>query len=222
MSFQYLTRTHCALAAATWLLAGAWLAGCSQAVRLSDTDRQRLDDEPAIHVLHYESPLPAVKAAGKTKTPAPAEVRRAAAADPAALIAQGFARLIGKKEKLKNLRTDSRALPRPVAKQPADLKARAARGLALEIWVENWGFEPVSGEPGQLGLRLDARGRLSRPADGRVLWSDGHCRVGNGKEYRLATGELSQAARLRKVLAAARDECVRQLARDFYEPDTRK
>lgn len=222
MPFQHLTLTRRALAAATWLLAGAWLAGCSHAVRLSDADRNRLDDEPAIHVLHYESPLPAVKTPDKTKPPTPAEVRRAAAADPAALIAQGFARLIGKKEKLKNLRTDSRALPPPIARQPADLKTRAARGLALEIWVESWGFEPVSGEPGQLGLRLDARGRLSRPADGRMLWSNGRCRVGNGKEYRLTTGELGQAARLRKVLAAARDECVRQLARDFYEPDTRK
>jgi hypothetical protein len=222
MSFQHLTRTRHALAAATWLLAGVWLAGCSPGVRLSDTDRNRLDDEPAIHVLHYESPLPAVKATGKTKTPAPAEVRRAAAADPAALIAQGFARLVGKKEKLKNLRVDPRHLPRPVAKEPTELKARAARGLALEIWLDDWTFAPVRGEPDQLGLQLSARGRLSRPADGRVLWSNGHCQVGNGKEYRLTAGELAQAARLRKVLAAARDECVRQLARDFYEPDTRK
>jgi hypothetical protein len=222
MSFQHLTRTRRALAAAIWLLAGAWLASCSHAVRLSDADRHRLDDEPAIHVLHYESPLPAVKTPDKTRLPTPAEVRRGAAADPAALIAQGFARLIGKKEKLKNLRTDSRALPRPVAKQPAELKARAARGLALEIWLDDWAFEAVRGEPGQLGLQLNARGRLSRPADGRVLWSNGHCRVGNGKEYRLTTGELNQAARLRKVLAAARDECVRQLARDFYVTDTRK
>ena len=70
-------------------------------------------------------------------------------------------------------------------------------------------------------MTLGARSRLSRVEDGRVLWSTGHCSVdGNSsnREQRLAGTELTSGTKLRKLLAAARDECARQLLRDF---DTR-
>lgn len=210
-------------AAGALALAAVLLAACA-GVRLSEADRAGLDEQPAIHVLHYETALPVVKASGKAAAPAAAEVRRAAGADPAALVAQSFARLIGRKEKLKNLRIESRHLPRPVAASAKAHQARFRRGLALELWVEDWAFEPVAGSPGRHGMRLDARARLARIDDGRVLWSNGHCRIGGGnaRDTRLTTAELTQGAKLRKVLAAARDECTRQLTRDFYETPGKK
>jgi len=56
------------------------------------------------------------KNGGKNPPPAAYDVHRHAAADPAALIAQGFSRLLGKKERLKNLHVESRHLLQPVAK----------------------------------------------------------------------------------------------------------
>jgi hypothetical protein len=201
------------------LAATALLLACSQAVRLTETDRAALDDQPAIHVLHYETPLPHIKTFGPAAPPAAAAVRRAAGADPAALVAASFARLLGKKEKLKNLRVEKRHLPRPVAKSATAHKQKYKRGLALELWTDDWAFEAIPGEPGQYGMRFVLRSRLARLDDGRVLWSSGQCRTGGGnlREYKLAAADLTRGTRLRKLLANVRDECARQLLRDFYD-----
>jgi len=45
-------------------------ACASPGVRLSDADRASLANQPAIQVLHYETPLPAIKAGSKNPPPA--------------------------------------------------------------------------------------------------------------------------------------------------------
>lgn len=197
------------------------LAACGHGVRLSDTERVKLRKEPVIHVLHYETALPAIKPDGRTKLPTPHQLRRAAGAEPAALIATNLSRLLGRKEKLHNLKLEARHLPRPVPDSALDHRPKYHRGLALELWVDRWSFEPVAGGPGQYAMQLGARTRLSRIEDGQPLWSTGECRVGgaNNRDYRLAAGDLGHALRVRKLLAAARNECVRQLARDFDARD---
>jgi len=127
------------------------LAACSHGVRLSDTDRAKLRKEPVIHVLHYETALPVIKADGRTKPPTPLQLRRAAGAEPAALIATNLSRLLGRKEKLHNLKLETRHLPRPVPDSALDHKPKYRRGLALELWVDRWSFEPVAGVPGRYG-----------------------------------------------------------------------
>lgn len=199
-------------------------AGCGHdGVRLAASERNSLDEQPAIHVLHYATPLPVLKASNKTPPPRPETIRRAVGADPAALVAAGFSRLIGRRQKLRNLKLESQSLPRPVAGSALGHKPKYRRGLALELWLDTWAFEAVAGAPGQYGMRLAARARLSRLDDGQVLWSTGQCRVdgARGRDYRLAVADLDNAVKLRKLLAAARDECARQLARDFYAAETK-
>ena len=148
-------------------------------------------------------------------------MRRHAAADPAALIAQSFSRLLGKKQKLKNLRVEPRHLLRPVAKNAGGYREQYRRGLVLELWVQEWSFSPLPANTRTYLMTIGARGRLADVVDGRVLWSTGHCSVGGGtasnRDFRLAATELTRGTRLRKLLAMARDECARQLMRDFDE-----
>ena len=195
-------------------------------VRLSDADRASLDNQPAIHVLHYQTPLPGIKTGSKNPPPAAADVRKHAAADPAALIAQGFGRLLGRKEKLKNLQTESRHLPRPVAKDAGIYREKYRRGLVLELWVDEWSFSPLPADTRTWLMTLNARSRLARVEDGRVLWSTGRCSVGgnnaSNRDMRLAGAELTGGTKLRKLLATARDECARQLIRDFSAAEERK
>jgi len=205
------TQTRCAFLLAALALLGA----CAQGVRPSDDDRAQLAGQPAIHVLHYETPLPRIKGGDN---PTPAAVRRHAAADPAALIALGFSRLLGKKEKLKNLRVETRTQPQPVAKDTGRYREKYRRGLVLELWVHEWSFAPLITDTKTYAMTLGVRSRLSRVEGGRVLWSTGRCSVdgNNGnREQRLAGTELTSGTKLRKLLVAVRDECARQLLRDF-------
>ena len=194
-------------------------ACASPGVRLADAARASIENQPAIQVLHYETPLPEIKTGGKHPPPAAFDVRKHAAADPAALIAQSFSRLLGKKEKIKNLRVESRHLPRPVARDASIYREQYRRGLVLELWVEEWGFSPLPADTKTYLMTLNARSRLARVGDGRVLWSTGRCSVGgnnaSNRDMRLTGTELTGGTRLRKLLAAARDECARQLLRDF-------
>ena len=188
-------------------------------MRLPDADRAQLHKQPAIQVLHYETPLPGINNGGKNSPPAAFEIRKHAAADPAALIAQSFSRLLGKKEKLKNLHVEQRHLPQPVAKDASFHREQYRRGLILELWVDEWSFSPWPADTKTYLMTLTARSRLARADDGRVFWSTGRCSVGgnnaSNRDMRLAGTDLAGGTRLRKLLAAARDECARQLMRDF-------
>lgn len=202
-------------------LAGLLLAGCAHGVRLSDADRAQLRAAPQIHVLPYETPLPRLKlTAGRNATPTPTEIRRHAAADPATLVAQGFVHLLGKKERLRNLHVEP--IRPPPVKSATEYGKYHWHGLALDLWVDDWAFEELAGEPGRYNMRLTARARLARIDDGRVLWSTGRCSLGdNGRELHLSRTELTRGTRLRKILAYVRDECARQLFRDFSAVEDR-
>lgn len=205
------------------ILCGLLVSACAtQGVRLSDADRASLASQPAIHVLHYETPLPGIRTGSKHPPPAAFNVRKHAAADPAALIAQSFGRLLGKKVKIKNLHVEPRHLPQPVAKDASVYRGQYRHGLVLELWVDEWSFSPLPADTKTYLMTLTARSRLARVADGRILWSTGDCNVGgstaSNRTMRLAGTELTGGIKLRKLLAMARDECVRQLLRDF---DTR-
>jgi len=203
-------------------LASLLLVGCAHGVRLSDADREHLDDAPRIYVLPYETPLPHLKLASRNAPPTPAEIRRHAAADPATNVAQGFVYLLDKKEKLRNLHLETHR-PLPVAKSATDYSKHRWRCLALDLWVDDWAFEERAGEPGSYRMRLTARARLARIDDGRVLWSTGRCSVGgNGGELRLSKAELARGTRLRKLLTYTREECARQLFRDFTAAEAQK
>ena len=202
------------------MLCSLLVSGCgTQGVRLSDADRASLANQPAIQVLHYETPLPAIKAGSKNPPPAAFDVRKHAAADPAALIAQSFSRLLIKKEKVTSLHVESRQLPLPIAKDASIYQEKYRDGLVLELWVDEWSFRPLPADTKTYLMTLNARSRLARVEDGRVLWSTGRCSVGgsNGsnRDMRLAGTELTGGTKLRKLLAGARDECARQLLRDF-------
>ena len=81
------------------MLCSLLVSACgTQGVRLSDADRASLNGQPKIHVLHYETPLPDIKTGGKNPPPAAANIRKHAAADPAALIAQSFGRCLARRK----------------------------------------------------------------------------------------------------------------------------
>ena len=194
------------------------LTACAAGVRLSEPDRTGLNRQAVIHVVHYESALPRLQNRAKTGMPTPAAVRRHAAADPAALVAQSLSQLLAKKEKLKNLRIEPRHLPLPVAKNATAYREKFRKGLVLELWTDAWSFAALPADPNTYAVILSVHARLANVQDGRVLWSTGRCRVdgNNGdRELRLLGKELTSGTKLRKLLAAARDECARQLVRDF-------
>jgi hypothetical protein len=211
------TRTHLPT-----LIAATLLAACTTSVRLAGSDRAGLGQQAAIHVLHYASPLPAMKMGGKGTAPDPADIQRAAGADPAALVAQGLARVLVRKEKLKNLDIGAQPLAPPVAGSATDYRPAYPEGLVLDVWIEGWSLEPLADNPDTYALRLAGQARLARPGDGHVLWSGARCQVnGTGaRGGRLMAAELRDGQRLRKLLVRASDECVRQLARDFYPEET--
>lgn len=193
------------------------LAACAHNVPLATAERAALKEQPAIHVLHYQTGLPAVSTATGTPAPTATEVRRAAGADPAALVAASLGRLIEKKQKLANLHIDSSPLPRPTVRNTTALKPKVHRGLALEMWVDDWMFERVAGTPGQLAMRFEGHARLTNPDDGRVLWVADPCRIAGTQnhDYRISAKDLTTNVKLRKLLATARSDCARQLMRDF-------
>ncbi len=202
------------------ILGSVLVSACAtQGMRLSDVDRATLAKQPSTHVLHYQTPLPDIRSSAKNPPPAAADIRKHAAADPAALIAQGFSRLLGKKEKLKNLRVEPRHLPLPVANNAGVYREKYRHGLVLELWVDEWRFDALPADTKIYLMSLAVRSRLARVEDGRVLWSTGRCSVGgnnaSNRDLRLAQTDLTGGTRLRKLLAAARDECARQLLRDF-------
>ena len=192
------------------------LAGCSTGnKRLNDAERTNLGKASAIHVLHYDTPLPQLRSPEKN-APAPAAIRKTVAADPAAQIASQFARALARQEKLRNVQTPQ-ALHRPVAQNAREFRDKLRDGLALEVWVDDWLISPVPGDTKSYALSLTSHARLSRVTDGKQLWRAEACRANGMRSNKLALADLTQGARLRKALTAARDECAHQLLRDFAQ-----
>jgi len=193
------------------------LASCTQAVRLSAVDRHQLSGHQAIHVVHYETPPPTVTQYSKVRFPAPTEVYRSLGHEPAAPVAERLSKTLARKGGLRNLNVDPQPRPRPVPDATPVDRSRFTNGLVLELWIDQWTFGEIAGKPGLAAMRLNARSRLSRASDGKTLWSTGRCQVGGPqhREYRIASADLSNSGRLRRLVTEARNECVRQIARDF-------
>lgn len=201
-----------------YLLLALQLAACAGGIKLSDVDRTELRRQSVVHILHYETRAPRIETSNKDTVPSPSVVRRHAGADPAALVAKSFSQLLAKKERLKNLRVEARHRPLPVVRNASAYRDKFANRLVFEIWTDAWTFTPLPADPNTYTMNLILRTRLARTDNGRVLWSTGRCRIdGNtaGREQRLLLADLMRGIKLRKVLAAARDECARQLIRDF-------
>lgn len=199
------------------LLVALQLTACAAGVRLSDADRTELRRQSVVHVVHYESRLPRIETNNKA-APSPNAIRRHAAADPAALVAKNFSLLLAKKENLKNLRVEPGQRPLPVVRDATAYREKFANGLVLELWTDAWTFATLPTDATTYTMSLSMRSRLARTDNGRVLWSTGRCRVDGtsaGREQRLLHAELTSGTKLRKVLMAARDECARQLTRDY-------
>lgn len=199
------------------LLMTLQLAACAAGTRLSDADRTELRRQTTVHVVHYESRAPRIETSNKA-APSSSAIRRHAAADPAALVAKNFSLLLAKKEKLKNLRVEAGHRPLPVVRDATAYRDKFANSLVLELWTDTWTFSALPSDSNTYAMSLGMRSRLARTDNGRVLWSTGRCRVdGNtaSREQRLLHTDLTSGTKLRKVLAAARDECARQLVRDF-------
>ena len=204
-------------------LGGMLLAGCTHDIPLHDSDRARLGKEPVIHVVHYRAPEPVVKTNPKTSAPTPAALQGSVGSDLAGQLSRGLARLIGKKQRLRNLRMEKETLPLPVARDAAAHQTRFRRGMVLETWVQGWSLEPARDTAGSYVLTLRARSRLTRIEGGQVLWLSRTCQVGtDSHNTRVPAGEIGKTHRLRKAADAARDECVRQLARDFLTDEHKK
>jgi len=71
--------------------------------------------------------------------------------------------------------------------------------------VDEWSFSPLPADSRIYLMTLNARSRLARVADGRVLWSTGRCSVGgnnaSNRDMRLAGTDLTGGTKLRKLLA---------------------
>lgn len=198
------------------LLAGWLVTACSSGVRLSDPERAGIEQQ-TVNIVHYQSALPRIEPHTKLAITAPLAIRQHAAADPAAIVAQSFSRLLEKKEKIKNLRLESRGLALPVPNSATGYREKFRHGLVLELWTVGWSFAALPADPKTYAMKLAISTRLTRLADGQVLWSTGQCRTDglNNRALRLPAKELTSGIMLRKLLAAARDECARQLVRDF-------
>ena len=198
------------------LLAGWLVTACSSGVRLSEPERAGIEQQ-TVNIVHYHSALPRIEPRTKLAITTPLAIRQHAAADPAAIVAQSFSRLLGKKEKIKNLRVEAHGLALPVPNSATGYREKFRHGLVLEVWTAGWSFAALPADPKTYAMTLGIRTRLTRLADGQVLWSTGQCRTDglNNRALRLPAKELTSGIMLRKLLAAARDECARQLVRDF-------
>lgn len=193
----------------------ATATGCGHGPRLADAERAKLPAVSAIHVLHYDTPLPELRSPEKS-APTAAAIRRTVAADPAAQVTALFVRLLARQEKLRNLQTPQ-PITRPVATNAREFRSKLNDGLVLELWVDDWTFSPAPADAKSYVMHLTARARLSRLTDGKILWQAEGCRVASGRDPKLTLTDLTQGTRLRKALTSARDECAHQLLRDFSQ-----
>lgn len=217
------------------LLIATLLPACAaKRIALSDADRAGLRSLPAIHVVHYATPLPEVQPPAVNRRRAKVSLHDAPSGaeiqsnlghyDPTYEVAQRFAGTLSKRAGLNNLKLSREAAPLPVVKDPASHKERYKNGAVLEVWIDRWGFHYTPIDWKTYTLTLSAKARLSRLEDGRVLWNTGDCGyAGSGAGYddRIVLADLKSSdsrkaqAKIRQTVARIADECARQLMQDF-------
>lgn len=212
------------------------LNGCATKKHyLNDTDRAGLRSQPTIAVVHYATPLPEVQApkahvAPHTNiklhdTPTGAEIQsNLGSYDPTVEVAQRFSTALARSAGLKNLRMEHEAAALPPVKDPKALQGRYKNGVVMEIWIERWGFHYVPVDWKTYTLTLSAKARLTRVADGQVLWNTGDCHyAGTGNNYndRIVLADLKSSesrktqAKFKQVMGQIADGCAQQLLQDY-------
>ncbi len=210
------------------------LAACApNRIYLSDSDRAGLRNAPAIHVVRYHTPAPEVRTpsaghpadgSGLPAVPSGPEIQQDLGSfDPTQEISQRFINSLSRKAGLGNMRLAREATPLPVVADPGIYRDKTRNGLVLEIWVQRWGFHQHPTDIRTYSITLDAGTRLTRTADGRVLWNAGHCSYAgnNPRADRIVLAEMRSndsrklQARIKQTVARIADECARQLLQGY-------
>lgn len=217
----------------TFLLLPA-CASQSRNIFLNDAERAGLRRQPAIHVVHYSTPLPEVRPPSVNRhyarvklhdAPSGAEIQsNLGNFDPTLEVTQRFVNILSKRAGLGNLRTERDAAPLPVLKDLDQFKAKYKNGVVLEVWIPRWGFHFTPIDWKTYTLTLNAQARLSRVENGKLLWTVGKCSYGgSGNTYAdrivltdLKTSESKKVqTKIRQTVGRIADECARQLMQDF-------
>ncbi len=212
--------------AVSTLIAGVVAAGgCAGKRTLTDADRAGLRNLPAIQVVHYATPVPSVETPRTPAAPTGNDIQNSLGGyDPTLDLARRFSGMLSRSAGLKNLRLVRETEPLPPLKDATGFQDRYRNGAVLEVWIEDWGFRPVPADRKNYILSLDAKARLMRMQDGRVLWNTGNCsHAGTGKNSgeRIVLADLKSVdnkkalARFRQVMGQVADNCARQLLRDY-------
>ena len=216
-------------------IAALVLPACaSKNIYLNDTERANLRKQPAIHVVHYATPLPEVsppsvnRRYAKVKlhdTPSGAEIQsNLGNFSPTFEVTQRFMRTLSKSAGLGNLRIERNSAPLPVLKDLSQFKEKYKTGAVLEVWIHRWGFHYTPIDWKTYTLTLNAHARLSRVDNGQLLWTVGNCSYGGGGntyDDRIVLGDLKTSeskkvqAKIKQTVGRIADECARQLMHDF-------
>lgn len=209
-------------------------ACASKNIYLNDTERANLRKQPALHVVHYATPLPEVRPPtvsrhyAKVKlhdTPSGAEIQsNLGNFNPTLEVTQRFVKTLSKGAGLGNLRTERESAPLPVPKDLGPFKEKYKTGVVLEVWIQRWGFHYTPIDWKTYSITLNAHARLSRVDNGQLLWTVGDCGyAGSGNTYddRIVLGDLKTSeskkvqAKIKQTVSRIADECARQLMHDF-------
>lgn len=209
-------------------------ACASKHIYLNDNERAALRNQPAVHVVHYATPVPEVRPPSARRsyvkiklhdTPSGAEIQsNLGNYDPALVITNGFTKELARGAGLKNLRIDREATPLPVVADGGFFKDKFKSGSVLEVWIERWGFQftPIDWQTYTITLR--ARARLTRLEDGKTLWNMGECSwSGSGNTYgdRIVLSDLKTSesrkvqAKIKQTVANIAQACAGQLLHDY-------
>lgn len=217
------------------LLAIALLPACAtKSIYLNDAERAALRKQPAIHVVHYTTPLPEVRPPSVRRhyvnvklhdTPTGAEIQsNLGNFDPTLELTQRFVAILSKRAGLANLRTEREAAPLPVLKDLDQYKGKYKNGVVLEVWIPRWGFHFTPIDWKTYSITLSAQARMSRVENGKLIWTVGKCGYGgSGNTYddRIVLSDLKTSeskkvqAKIKQTVTRIAEACASQLMQDF-------
>lgn len=219
---------------AVFVVAGLLPACASKQIYLNDAERAALRKQPAVHVVHYATPVPEVRPPSARRsyvkiklhdTPSGAEIQsNLGNYDPALVITNAFTKELARGAGLGNLRVDREATPLPVVSDGGFFKDKFKSGSVLEIWIERWGFQftPIDWQTYTITMRV--RSRLTRLEDGKTVWNMGECSwSGSGNTYgdRIVLSDLKTSeskkvqAKIKQTVANIAQACASQLLHDY-------
>lgn len=211
------------------------LSACaSKRIYLDDSERAALRKQPAIHVVHYVTPVPAVKPPTVSRsyvkinlhdTPSGEEIQsNLGNYDPTLEVTNQFVSTLAKSAGLGNLRVDREVSPLPVVSDAALLKEKYKNGSVLQVWIDRWDFHYAPIDWQTYAITMHVQSRLTRLEDGKTIWNVGKCSYsGSGNNFDdrimladLKTGEAKKTqAKIKRTISSIAQECARELLRDY-------